>query len=545
MTLTAPGALTDATSGTMTNVSATNVTLDPVASPGTTIGTELDPFTIVSSQAGPGVVIANTTGDIHLNQTSGDMTIGGITSSAGNVYLGANAGSIFDGGAAGVSVISASNGVLTASKGIGKSSGLLVTTLSELESTVGSGGLFLSNSRGLSIEGSTGTGVVASGPIDIESAGTMLVFEQISTTSGSITLAPKNNPARGEDFTLEPAVAISTQGGAVTIDAAGNVTLSSGSSISTNPTSGPAAGSITILGDTQTPGTGGSTVTVSGTLLSPTTQITTGTEKDTVLFTELPFSSIVSVDTGGGAGDSLTIDGTAANNSWTITSSSVNVITPSGSATINYKNVDDLFIDAKAPTDAGNDTFVVNGTDATTLTTINAGNGSNSLTVNASASGGSAVQNTPLLYVGGTGQNPVIVNGASGIADDFVLANEPIRVHGADVVGSGLILRYENATSLALNAVGTASYTAVYGTLVPTTITAAQSNNVELGDDTVQTAPTVLDANGKAILPLGTLADFTKPISIADPTNSTTLTVTNTNDTDDPTRTLLRRASPT
>ncbi len=98
------------------------------------------------------------------------MTVGGITSTAGNVYLDAVTGSIFDGGAAGVSVISASNAVLSAATGVGKSSGLLVTTINELESTVGSGGLFLSNLKGLAIEGSSGTGVVASGPIDIASA---------------------------------------------------------------------------------------------------------------------------------------------------------------------------------------------------------------------------------------------------------------------------------------------------------------------------------------------------------------------------------------
>ncbi len=51
----------------------------------------------------------------------------------------------------------------------------------------------------------------------------MLVFEQVSTTSGSITLAPINNAVKGVDFTLEPGVEISTQGGAVTINAAGNV----------------------------------------------------------------------------------------------------------------------------------------------------------------------------------------------------------------------------------------------------------------------------------------------------------------------------------
>ena len=128
--------------------------------------------------------------------------------------------------------------MLTAGKGIGKSSSLLVTTVSELESTVG-------KRRPLPLESASPLDQrdqpeMVSSPAARStslSCAAMVVAEQVTTTSGSITLAPINNPAPGEDFTLESGVTISTQGGAVTIDAAGNVTLSSGSSISTNPTS--------------------------------------------------------------------------------------------------------------------------------------------------------------------------------------------------------------------------------------------------------------------------------------------------------------------
>ena len=377
-------------------------------------------------------------------------------------------------------------------------------------------------------------------PGQYPSAGAMVIAEQVSTTSGSITLAPINNPAAGEDFTLDSNVSISSNGGPITIDAAGNVTLSDGSVISTNPIKGPPSGSITILGDTQAPGTGGSTITVSGRLVFPTTQVTTGQETDNVLVTRLPYQSVLSVDTGvdaaGTSGDTLTIDGDNSSDAWTISSNSVNVTTASGSATINYTNVYSLNINAKPAGDSGNDTFIVNGTGAETLTTIDAGNGSNTLTVNASASGGAAVQNTALFYVGGhganAGPNAVSVNGAGEIADTFVLANEPTNPNEADVVGSGIILRYEFATSLNLSTAGTESYTAVYGTLVPTTITAAKSNNLELGDSTVQTAPAVSGVDGNPIQPPGNLSNFNQPVIINDPTRSSTLTIIDRNDSD-------------
>ena len=111
---------------------------------------------------------------------------------------------------------------------------------------------------------------------------------------------------------------------------------------------------------------GGSTVTLSDQLNSPTTQVTTGPLNDTVLVHQLPYNTVLSVNTGGGANDLLSIDGVSGHEAWTITAQGVNVQTNAGLATINYKNVGNLIINAKPGSGAGDDTFVVNGTSAST-----------------------------------------------------------------------------------------------------------------------------------------------------------------------------------
>src|SRR5208337_477465 len=177
----------------------------------------------------------------------------------------------------------------------------------------------------------------------------------------------------------------------------------------------------------------------------------------------------------------LSIDGTSGNDTFTITGTAVNVNSPAGSAQISYSNVASLDINAKPNAEVGNDSFVVNGTSAALLSTINAGNGTNTLVVNASTSGGSTVLNAPLLYNGGSATDAVTVNG-SGNGDTYILSNEPRIEEGEYLVGGGLQFQYINANSLTLNTQGGNNTVDVLGVRIPTVVTTGTGNNsVNLG----------------------------------------------------------------
>ena len=471
VSLSAGGSIVAASGGAGTNVNANNITLTA----GKAIGTAGHFLTVNSARNGTGMVNATAVQDIHLKETAGDLNLGQVISTTGDVSL-ESAGRILDAGGAGTVAVAGGNAVLTASQGIGTASVPIQTNVQDLEADSGTGGLWLSNAGSLTVGGGGSIkGLHAAGMISVSSAGAMTVAEDVASNA-DITLTT------AADFLLNGGVTVQSTAGAVTIAAAGNVTLPAQSTVA-------AAKTVTIDGD-LTGASGGSTIDLSGRLRATSAQITTGSADDAVFVHQLPYNTPLSVDTGAG-NDLLQIDGTAGNNTFTVTATQVAVQTPQGSAQINYAHVESLTIDSKPTAHlGGNDTFTVNGTSASLLTTIETGDGNDALVVNASVQTGATVQNTPLLFVGGAGINTVQVNG-TGTGDQIVLANEALAEHGADVVGAGLQLQYEDASQLTLNTLGGNSTVYVLGTRVPTTIqTGAGNNTVDLGGN-LATNPTI------------------------------------------------------
>ena len=414
---------------------------------------------------------ATATQAITLDQGAGDLTLG--TVNAGGTATLTSAGAILDGDAASMTALTAPGTVLAAGSGIGTATSPIQAQVQDLAADAGSGGLWINNSGSLTINDSSAvTGLSADGALSVTTSGALTVAENI-TSQGNVTLSPITTPSAGEDFTLNPGVIVQSLGGTVAIDAAGNVTLSATGTVS-------AAGAITIQADTSGTVAPGATVNISGTLMGTSASVTTGPGNDSVFVHQLPIGTPLAVNTDGG-NDLLSIDGTSGNDTFTITGTAVNVNSPAGTAQISYSNVASLDINAKPNAEVGNDSFVVNGTSAALLSTINAGNGTNTLVVNASTSGGLTVLNAPLLYNGGSATDAVTVNG-SGNGDTYILSNEPKIEEGEYLVGGGLQFQYINANSLTLNMQGGNNTVDVLDVRIPTVVTTGTGNNsVNLG----------------------------------------------------------------
>ena len=209
------GSIFGAAGSTATNVIANKVTL---SAPGGTIGTASQPFDIDSGYGGgAGVLSATAAQGIYLDQTTGNLSLG-VVSSEGLVEI-TSAGQIFD-GEAGVTNLTAPSVMLMADMGIGTSAMLIQTDVQDLAATADFGNLWIDNSGDLTIaQVGSETGLNADGAIDVSASGELLVDADVTSTVNDVTLAVLGPPS-GDDLLLVPDnIEVKSSVGSVTLDA--------------------------------------------------------------------------------------------------------------------------------------------------------------------------------------------------------------------------------------------------------------------------------------------------------------------------------------
>lgn len=190
---------------------------------------------------------------------SGDAAIRAINTgttavTGGRVTITAGA-AITDADGNGTMNITSGNAVLTAATGIGTSANPIETTLSNLEASGGSGGVFITNTGNLAIGGLSGVdGVSATGNnIAVTTAGSMTVNEPVANTgTGNITLTASLT-------SLNLNANVTASGGN------GNITLNAATDILQNVGSVAAAGSGAVDYNASTLGVSGVLTMATGT----------------------------------------------------------------------------------------------------------------------------------------------------------------------------------------------------------------------------------------------------------------------------------------
>ncbi len=508
ITATANGGPITAGQFASTSLIANTITLVSSASIGAGSGGSL-PLKIDSSYSASGLLNATAADEIDIDQVAGDLNLGTVAS--GMLADITSAGSIFDPGVATIIALAAQSAILTAVKAIGTPSNPIQTGpingSSALDVTADSAeGLYLSNTGMLTILGSgASSGLTASGDIDVSSAGLLDVQQNVSA-GGDITLSASDPAPDGQVLNVENGVSVQSTSGSVMLHGTGNDQATRGLVTLYPLATLSAALQVNIVGDSG----GGSIIDIEGTIERATTaSITGGPSDDTINIDRLPAGVPVTINGGGfnDVGNTLNITGTAGPDTFNVNagsavnSGSVQVV-PTGGASVNipFTNIENVAVNYSqfpivANSQGGNDTFNVYGTGATT--TLDGGPDSDTVNLFAARSAGSDVLNSPVDFVGGTGNSTINVHGA-GAGDMFVMENEPfgstaeVEQDVALLVGAGLQFTYSNpapvspasppALNFNLDTQGGNSTVYVLGTMFPTTIqTVGGDNTIELG----------------------------------------------------------------
>ncbi len=284
---------------------------------GTAIATGNDTPTAVT--IGANQLAGVGTGTITLQTVTAGTTSG---PTGGRVTIDANMGAVVDGNAA-TNNITAGNAVLRGLAGVGTLADPIETTVSRLEGAGGTGGFFVRNAGSLSIGGIGGTvGLTTStGAIDVRTtAGSLTVEENVSSTSGNISLQATDSAATVNELTVNSGVTILSTLGNISLAAGDNLTLTSGSIINAT------LGSIAITGDAGDADIGtGTTVTIAAQLIAGSltgTTITGGSDNDNYAITyPTGATNIGTVTLSDAAGtDAVVVSGTSGSDSIFFTS---------------------------------------------------------------------------------------------------------------------------------------------------------------------------------------------------------------------------------
>ncbi|MFO0921389.1 MAG: Ig-like domain-containing protein [Pirellulales bacterium] len=401
-------------SDTAADVIGSSVTLNAA----TTIGSTTAPVDVDSGNR----LHASASGDIVLVETSGNINIGRIATTGGNVVLTATTGSFLDADADIAAdivgqglTLTANNSTTTPSPSIGTSSNPI-----EIDST----------------------GVVraiARGDIQLVETSGSLTLAEARSTQGNIRVDVLDQSTSGNDLTLNAAQVIANAG-SVQLNAGDNLTASAGTLIQ-----GTLIGMVSDFGDAD-PGVG-TTVQLSGTFVGRPITLATGNDVDNVTLSQATFQGQTNLSLGAG-NDSLTLDrlapltttnagvrdtlavnlGTGAHSVQMISSPTGNIIVPitaTRGTGLNTLTVQDT---------TSNDAFALNasqlgitrpGTGISELLTfgatfdrvdIQASEGNDALGVD--LSGGNLNFANGVAFAGGNGTDQVTVNGSS-LADFF------------------------------------------------------------------------------------------------------------------------------
>ncbi|HEY3919271.1 MAG TPA: PKD domain-containing protein, partial [Stellaceae bacterium] len=384
-----------------------------LSTPGGHIGTSASPLQITST-----LFTATAAGDIDVVE-QGDLTLGGVVSTAGTVNLAAQ-GSILDGLAGIGTDIIASNIVLTANGGsIGTASSAL---------TIGTP----SSASATSLSATAHSGINIFGNAVAHQPATLNLNSAISV-AGDITIETTDAFQAVDDIVLGANSQVRASGGNVTLEAGDNFIAAQGSVIA-------AQGAVVIAGDFSTaaidpdPGSG-ATISLSGTITGQLAVISGGGNADTISLTGVATGTPTTINTGGGSdvirigskatstsdtggvlatiGAALTITGANAgetvelddtgdtlNASGTLTASALTGFGMAGS--IQYSGIANLDINLGS----GKDSFNVQGTAAATTTQVVLGGGASTVTVG--GAGGTVQAVAGLLELTGDSQNDTL-----------------------------------------------------------------------------------------------------------------------------------------
>ncbi len=489
VTLDAQGGAIEAPAGnTTTSVIGVNVTLD--ASDFIGQGLDGEALRIDSSAAFAGTFDASTPGPLTIDQVSGDLDLG--TVSSGGLATLTAAGAIIDyASASGAVALSASEAILTAVHGIGSASLPLQSAILSLTANSGGGGLWLNDAGPLTVSAINGSaGLRSGGDLDVTASGLLLVDQDVSA-SGNVTLTGTVPAANGQVVTVADGVTVQSTGGSVTLHGAGLSGQSTAGVVTLAPLAVlSAATTVALVGDSPA----GSVINLEGTVEgAESASITGGVGDDTINIDRLPDGVPITIDGGGysSVGNTLNITGTAGPDTFNVAPGHVQVVPTGGpSVTIPYVNIQELAVNYSqdpvvADSQGGNDTFNVTGAGAATA--LYGGPGNDVLNLHASRQSGTDILSAPVRFVGGSGSNTANVFG-TGTGDTFVMANEPTQdgQHVAALVGAGLQFTYSDPTPTSLqfnlNTEGGNSTIDVLGTAFPTVIQTGSGNNtIELG----------------------------------------------------------------
>ena len=421
--------------------------------------------------------------------SAGDLEVGTISSSEGDVSLTSTAGSVLDAFTDGATNVSADTIKFSAGGTVGTSADLLridsayggsgdvnvrtaqgvwldqVAGNLSLGSIVSAGQAALESAKGAILDGgspgttvlqatdanltaATGIGTSSKNPIQID-------VNQLSAAAGdgvlsitnaaAPTIASPGLSATGDiDLVADGALQVNAEvvasgvaslvatgdliipGGVLVQSTGGQVILSTGGHLDLmSGATLDASSTISIMGTD----TSGDTIDVAGTLTATTASISTVGGGSVINIDSLPGNVVLTVLGGTGDGNALNITGTPGNDTFTISATQVQTQVGSEPVTINYSGIALLTINGDAANQGGNDTFVVNGTSA--ATTLQGGPGNDTVDLSAAVDGNNdPVLDVPVTFLAGNGQDAVNVTGPRATAARSWWPANPPRATG-------------------------------------------------------------------------------------------------------------------
>jgi filamentous hemagglutinin family protein len=254
------GAITDA------NAAANNITAASlVASSATGVDLDTTVTNLTATTSGAGNININEAdglnvlaasalnGNTTVTSTTGNINVTTVDAIGGTATLTAFSGAITDANL-GVNSVTATNLVASAASGIGTNTNRLETTVSNLEAAGGLGGVFVSNTGGLTIGGITAmNGVTATGSdIKVTASSPLTVNEAVSNTGGGNVVLGALGNAATDDLTVNANVSASGGNGSVTLGAGDSVVLANGTTVSADGTGGVSIVAGEDLTDSET-----------------------------------------------------------------------------------------------------------------------------------------------------------------------------------------------------------------------------------------------------------------------------------------------------
>jgi hypothetical protein len=330
-------------------ISFTNVA-DTLATAGGGItfsaGTDL---TVANLNTNGGAVLLSA-GTAAITPTGVALTIDGSINAPSSTVVLKSTGAVLSGTPS--ADISAAGLAISAATGIGSATNPLKTSVGTFAAVNSSGGVFVTNTGNLAV-GTVGslTGLTASGDINLAS----------TAASGLANL------------TVNAGVTVGSTGGNVTLAAGGGLILNAGTIVRASTS----ANTVTLKVGLDN--RGGNSV-ISGTVDGSSVVLTSGTGADAVTVDFAGGASLPHpLSVIGNSSDALTLSdaGSTGGMSYTISATSVTRVPPVIAVAIKYSGLKTLTVTGG---DGGN-TFNVGGTAAGTQTFLNAGGGTNSITV--------------------------------------------------------------------------------------------------------------------------------------------------------------------